>query len=406
MTQRFSQERPAPRRWADPDHRGLHWRRVNGLVAPTIMLRIDGELRYRALLAGTSKTEALRVLRSLKVGRDDGLTPLPKSMRLGDVAASAFDAMDGKVTSGKMSGRTVALYRQRWRTHLEPRLSRSQARRYHEGFRDHPRSGLAEGLPNLGGDRARRARRLENDPASLTPYRCDDVQPVRRDDPAALPSPSASRREHRVLREHEIWRLLDATLPNYLPIVTLLSWSGLRVSEGIGLRWQDVSFVDDCFHVQGQLTPTRRGETPTIVKPKSRRGTRQVPFLPVVREALIELLAIKTAACRTWTRRRLRLRDRTGRPFTRQNISERGIAKAGKRAGLGEDIRAHVLRRSFCTFVADDPSIPPIEAAALTGHDERVWWTHYVQPRRELSAGQARHREQTDRSWPRCPPGG
>jgi integrase len=53
------------------------------------------------------------------------------------------------------------------------------------------------------------------------------------------------------------------------------------------------------------------------------------------------------------------------------------------RAGLGGGIRAHVLRRSFATFVADDPTIPPSEAAALTGHDERVRWKHYVQPRRD-----------------------
>jgi integrase len=55
---------------------------------------------------------------------------------------------------------------------------------------------------------------------------------------------------------------------------------------------------------------------------------------------------------------------------------------AGLRAGLGDGIRAHVLRHSFCTFVAES-DIPPNEAAALTGHDLQTWWKNYVQPRRD-----------------------
>ena len=48
---------------------------------------------------------------------------------------------------------------------------------------------------------------------------------------------------------------------------------------------------------------------------------------------------------------------------------------------MGEGVRAQVLRRSFCTFVAEDSEIAPAEAAALTGHDELTWWRNYVQPR-------------------------
>ena len=73
---------------------------------------------------------------------------------------------------------------------------------------------------------------------------------------------------------------------------------------------------------------------------------------------------------------------RNARPYTRQNISERGIEEAGVRAGLGEGIRSQVLRHSFCTFVAES-GIPPNEGASLTGHDEQTWWRNYVQPRRD-----------------------
>ena len=76
---------------------------------------------------------------------------------------------------------------------------------------------------------------------------------------------------------------------------------------------------------------------------------------------------------------------RTPVPIAAENYSssEQAILKAGIRAGLGDNIRAQVLRRSFYSLVADDPTIPPVEAASLTGHDERVWWKHYVTPPRD-----------------------
>lgn len=49
------------------------------------------------------------------------------------------------------------------------------------------------------------------------------------------------------------------------------------------------------------------------------------------------------------------------------------------------DIRAHVLRHSFCTFVAES-DIAPNEAAALTGHDLQTWWKSYVQPRKDAQS--------------------
>jgi len=41
--------------------------------------------------------------------------------------------------------------------------------------------------------------------------------------------------------------------------VTLLAYSGLRVSEALGLRWCDVDLVENELHVRGQLQP-RRGK--------------------------------------------------------------------------------------------------------------------------------------------------
>jgi site-specific recombinase XerC len=106
-----------------------------------------------------------------------------------------------------------------------------------------------------------------------------------------------------------------------------------------------------------------------------------MPFLPLVVDALEKHLETELAAGRGQAGDFV-FSTRNGRPYTRQNISERAIEEAGVRAGLGEGIRAHVLRHSFCTFVAES-EIPPNEGAALTGHDLQSWWKNYVQPRRD-----------------------
>lgn len=73
------------------------------------------------------------------------------------------------------------------------------------------------------------------------------------------------------------------------------------------------------------------------------------------------------------------------RPFTRQNISERGIEEAGVRAGLGGGVRAQVLRHSLCTSWRS-LMCHRTKQAALTGHTEAVWWKSYVQPRRDAES--------------------
>jgi integrase len=193
--------------------------------------------------------------------------------------------------------------------------------------------------------------------------------------------------EKRVLRVSEVWRLIDETRPRYRAIVTLLAWTGLRVSEALALRWRDIDFVDQHFRVEGQLPPLKPGETPYTVRTKSRRGVRSVPFLPVVAEALAFHLQGELRAGRGEPDGFV-FCTRTGRTLTRQNVSERGIEEAGVRAGLGEGVRAQVLRRSFCTFVAEESGIAPADAAALTGHDEQTWWRNYVQPRRDAESRQ------------------
>ena len=373
------------RRWADPKNRGLYLRRLkDGAVVPAgIQLKVDGQLRWHPFPVGTTMTDAIKELTRLKHLRDGKETPIARSIRMAALAEKAFVALDAKAAAGKGSQRTATEYRSRWRLHLDSRIGRRKLNETSKAsvlkIRDELRAqGMAES--SIGSIlvvlRSVFAYAREADYTTADPFRG-----IRRGE---IPSPSESSKEKRVLRIEEVRRLIANTLPTYTAIVTLLGWSGLRVSEACGLRWRDVDFVDGLFRVEEQLPPLKRDELPYTVKTKSKRGVRDMPFLPMVADALAAHLELELAAGRGQDDDFV-FCTKNARPYTRQNISERGIEEAGVRAGLGTGVRSQMLRHSFCTFVAES-GIPPNEGAALTGHDELTWWKSYVQPRKDAQA--------------------
>jgi integrase len=79
--------------------------------------------------------------------------------------------------------------------------------------------------------------------------------PLRRLD--ASERPRLQRREQRVLTHEEIGRLLNACLPRYRPAIATALYSGLRLSELLGLTWADVDFDAGLLHVRHQLSRAR-----------------------------------------------------------------------------------------------------------------------------------------------------
>ena len=116
-----------PRRWADPQHRGLYWASDSVRTCRTGRNTTQGE-RRASLASALSKNiqdgRCGRELRRLKHARDGNETPIARSIRMEDLAQAAFAALDARVAVGSASGRTVASYRQRWRTDLAPRIGR------------------------------------------------------------------------------------------------------------------------------------------------------------------------------------------------------------------------------------------------------------------------------------------
>ena len=76
------------------------------------------------------------------------------------------------------------------------------------------------------------------------------------------------------------------------PIFTVMLWTGMRVGELTGLRWEDVDFEENTISVNHTLVYFSRGKqngcTFAVNTPKTEAGKRTIPMLPKVREALLK----------------------------------------------------------------------------------------------------------------------
>ena len=79
---------------------------------------------------------------------------------------------------------------------------------------------------------------------------------------------------------------------HWLPIFTVMLWTGMRVGELTGLRWEDVDFEENTISVNHTLVYFSRGKqdgcTFAVNTPKTEAGKRTIPMLPKVKEALLK----------------------------------------------------------------------------------------------------------------------
>src|SRR5262249_51874864 len=81
--------------------------------------------------------------------------------------------------------------------------------------------------------------------------------------------PRIQKRDQRALNHQEITALLDAASPRYRPILATAIYTGMRLSELLGLTWQDVNLRDGFIHVRHQLSRATRDEPAKRVRLKT-----------------------------------------------------------------------------------------------------------------------------------------
>ena len=78
----------------------------------------------------------------------------------------------------------------------------------------------------------------------------------------------------------------------YYAVFTTMLWTGMRVGEVLGLRWEDIDFENNEIDVNHILINYDKGKGQgnefAVNPPKTKSSIRTVPMLPKVREALLE----------------------------------------------------------------------------------------------------------------------
>jgi integrase len=159
--------------------------------------------------------------------------------------------------------------------------------------------------------------------------------PVRRLDRGERPQ--SERREFPSLDREAVVRLIGAAPERYRVLVAVSVLTGIRQSEALGLRWQDVDVRAGTIHVRHQLDKAGK-----LVGPKTSMARREIPL----HASLVKMLTAHKEKALKLGHARLTdyvFASHTGTPLGRRNIIRRGLEKAIEGAGL-PDLTWHDLR--------------------------------------------------------------
>ena len=192
---------------------------------------------------------------------------------------------------------------------------------------------------------------------------------IQRNPADAVSPPKAQKPEMHTWDEYEIRRFLDATKDSfYYPIFYLALFTGLRRSELLALRWQDVDSLYCQIYVSRSMHHLKTGEI-VFRQPKSAKGNRTVALSPSTIEMLREYRERQEAEAvllgKSMTDNDLVLCRPDGSPLLPGTISH-AWDKAVRRSGL-RVIRLHDARHTHASYMLKQGIHPKVVQERL-GH--------------------------------------
>jgi integrase len=186
---------------------------------------------------------------------------------------------------------------------------------------------------------------------SANPY--EDLEPYERPHPQG---------RHRTLTLKEIEALLAAAPERGRLSIETLVYTGLRISELLGLTWRDIDFDDRELKVAAQ---DRKGER---VSPKTEAGSRSIPLTGYLLRALHARREASNFARPSDLVFGTRRGTVTSSDNWRRDVWRPAAKSAGLNDGVYEKAVPHTLRHTFATAAASAPSMNLPYLQNLLGH--------------------------------------
>ena len=185
----------------------------------------------------------------------------------------------------------------------------------------------------------------------------------------AVDAPRPEHKEFAILAASDVQLILDACkeTPYYVLFFTL-AYTGLRRSELLGLRWEDVDLQKSTLSVVRSLHQLRGGKY-IFGEPKTKRSRRQIALSPslaiVLWEHRLKQEHARESSGKPSESMDLVFSHPDGRPIRPDSVT-RAFPEIAKSVGL-RDVRLHDLRHAHATILLQQGVNPKIVQERL-GH--------------------------------------
>jgi integrase len=179
--------------------------------------------------------------------------------------------------------------------------------------------------------------------------------------------PKPGRSRTRYLSETEIHKLLQQSSDEALAINATLIFSGVRVSELLGLAWADIDFANKLIRVHYQMS--RKGKRTPL---KTDAGERDV----IMMDQLASLLRARKVAARFSDDEALVIGNGVGRTLGYTRL-RKAFAAAARDAGL-VGATPHTCRHTFASILIDRGSSVEFVSQQLGHASTKTTWDIYV----------------------------
>ncbi|HEX5309379.1 MAG TPA: site-specific integrase [Solirubrobacteraceae bacterium] len=341
--------------------RGVY-RQPNGKYA--VCFRHAGRLRFRTI--GFDLEVARRQREALIAAAERGqVPPLSPQLRFRALVESWEERFQARIDAGERRQRTLEAHRY----HLDHQLLPVLARRRISSISVDDVAAVLADMRSSRCSLKTCANALGTLQVIMRYARrngwitIDPVDQLHRDE-----RPRPQRRRQRVLGRREIERLLEACAPRDRLMVATALYTGLRISELLGLVWEDIDLTSGLIRVRAQLSRAHRGEPARRVAPKTAASVREIPlFAQLVRLLADHKLRTPYAQRGDWVFATAR-----GTPHGHRNVARRGPGRAASLAGLNRGewppLRFHDLRHTYASHLIVDLGLDVAQVSRILGH--------------------------------------